>query len=129
MRSGACFVGPVDKLAGLVPVGSLSPTLEAEILTVRMLANGFIVTSLLWAAGLASLIDRRLRVASAYFVVAAVCSLFGIIHSPLPGGPIFWPTDLAESVREFPLRFCFGYLGVAGLFFCWSFWCPDDKTE
>lgn len=111
----------IDKLAGYVPDGSLSSSLETEILTVRMLANGFIVTSLLWAAGLASLIDRRLRVASAFFAVAAVCSLFGIIHSPLPGGPIFLPTTLDESVREFPLRFCFGYVGVAALLFCWSF--------
>ena len=53
----------------------------------RILANGYIVTSLLWASALAAMIDRRLQVAAAYFAVAACGTLFGVIHSPLPGSP------------------------------------------
>src|SRR5262249_48828197 len=40
--------------------------------TLYCLANGFIVTSLLWGAALAALIDGRHRRAAAYLLVAAV---------------------------------------------------------
>ena len=38
--------------------------------TLRCLANGFIVTSLLWAAALAALMDGRLRQSAAYLLFA-----------------------------------------------------------
>jgi AGZA family xanthine/uracil permease-like MFS transporter len=73
----------------------------ATLQTLRCLGNGFIVTSLLWAAALAALIDGRLVRSGSYLIVAAVCSLFGIIHSPLRDPQIAWPTmlDLPESAR------------------------------
>jgi AGZA family xanthine/uracil permease-like MFS transporter len=54
-----------------------------QVQTLRCLANGFIVTSMLWAAALAMLLDGRLVHAAAYFTVAGVFALFGLIHSPL----------------------------------------------
>ena len=49
-----------------------------------MLGNGFIVTALLWGSALVAIIERRLRVAAAVLAIAAVATLFGLIHSPLP---------------------------------------------
>ena len=77
--------------------------------TLRCLANGFIVTSLLWAAALAALLDGRLRRAALYLVVAGVCALFGIIHSPLANPTIALPQEVfqkdlgakIEEVRRF----------------------------
>jgi adenine/guanine/hypoxanthine permease len=59
--------------------------------TVTMLSGGFIVTSLLWATGLAKIIDGRMRAAAATFLLAGVFALFGVIHSGLPSGPITLP--------------------------------------
>jgi AGZA family xanthine/uracil permease-like MFS transporter len=52
--------------------------------TLYSLANGFVVTSLLWGAALAALIDGQYRRAAAYLFVAGVLALFGVIHSPFP---------------------------------------------
>jgi AGZA family xanthine/uracil permease-like MFS transporter len=103
----------VDKV---LPHGTqqLPPALREEIGVLRILANGYIVTSLLWASALAAMIDRRLRTAAAYFAVASCGALFGVIHSPLPGSPMFWPWQLDWEVREWVLRFSCGY-ALAGL--------------
>ena len=53
--------------------------------------NGFILSAMLWGGGVALIIDRRFRIASAFFIVGAVCSLFGVIHSPLVSGELFLP--------------------------------------
>jgi AGZA family xanthine/uracil permease-like MFS transporter len=66
--------------------------------TLRCLANGFIVSSMLWAAALVMLLDGQLRGAAAYFGVAAVCAFFGIIHSPLPSEQIGLPSNLLGQV-------------------------------
>jgi AGZA family xanthine/uracil permease-like MFS transporter len=66
--------------------------------TLRCLANGFIVTSLLWAAALAVLIDGRLVRSAAYFALAGACTLVGIIHSPLASEKIGLPHDILQDV-------------------------------
>ena len=63
------------------------------ILALRCLASGFILTSLLWASALAAVLDRQMFRAAAYLGVAAVCSLVGIIHSPLAPAVIGWPWE------------------------------------
>jgi AGZA family xanthine/uracil permease-like MFS transporter len=79
---------------------------EAKViaLTVRCLSHGFIVTSLLWAALLASILDRQLGWSAIYSVAASLCALFGIIHSPLDGAPIDLPNrvyrQLAQEVQN-----------------------------
>jgi AGZA family xanthine/uracil permease-like MFS transporter len=62
-----------------------------------VLGNGFILTALVWGSALVAIIDRRLRVAGAVLAIAAVATLFGLIHSPLPGGAVFWPWDVASA--------------------------------
>ncbi len=119
----------IDKLQGA--------TLRHELLTVRVLANGFIVTSLIWASALAALIDRRLWLAAVYFAVAAAFSLFGVIHSPLPGSPMFLPWQLKDHLWQVPVQYAGGYLLVAVVLLAWGCWQrwvavplpPDEEVE
>ncbi|WP_146428859.1 SulP family inorganic anion transporter [Blastopirellula retiformator] len=71
--------------------GNFFGPLGVKLQTLRMLSGGFILTSLMWASALAMIIDRRLLTAAGFFVVCGVFSLFGVIHSPLPGSPVFLP--------------------------------------
>ncbi len=49
------------------------------------LANGAIISGLVWAGMTACLIDMRLRAAAGFAVGAALLSLFGLIHAPTLG--------------------------------------------
>ena len=122
----------VDKLMGeLVPPGTaakLSPALTAEINTLRILSNGFVITSLLWGSLLAQLIDRRLRGAAVFSTVAGVATLFGIIHSPLPGNPVFLPWQLSTADRAAPLSYAAAYFIVALLLLARSWWPDEDPS-
>jgi AGZA family xanthine/uracil permease-like MFS transporter len=62
-----------------------------------VLGNGFILTALLWGAALVAIIEQRLRVAGAVLAMAAVATLFGLIHSPLSDGAVFWPWAVASG--------------------------------
>ena len=90
---GGLLLGGVGKSAGRSD--GRGPRLAWDALLV--LGNGFIVTALLWGSALVAIIDRRLRVAAAVLAVAAVATLFGLIHSPLPGGAVFWPWAVASG--------------------------------
>ena len=63
----------------------LQPPTQHWVQTVTVLAGGggFIVTSLLWGAALAHMIDGRFVRPWLTLLLAAVFSWFGIIHSPL----------------------------------------------
>jgi AGZA family xanthine/uracil permease-like MFS transporter len=56
-----------------------------------VLGNGFILTAVLWGWALVAIIDHRLVLAGLLFAVASAASLFGVIHSPLASGALFWP--------------------------------------
>lgn len=62
-----------------------------------VLGNGFILTALLWGAALVAIIEHRLRAAGAVLATAALATLFGVIHSPLPDGSVFWPWAVASA--------------------------------
>jgi AGZA family xanthine/uracil permease-like MFS transporter len=77
----------------------------ALVQPLRCLANGFIVTSLLWAAALASMMDGKLLRSAGYLGIAGVCSLFGIIHSPLQPAVIALPNWVfAQMPQELAIR-------------------------
>ena len=73
--------------------------------TLRCLANGFIVTSLLWAAALAMILDGRLRAAAVYFAIAGVCALVGVIHSPLESEQIGLPHHVLQDLDRLTPQF------------------------
>jgi AGZA family xanthine/uracil permease-like MFS transporter len=76
---------------------------EMILVTLRCLANGFLITGMLWAAMLAMLLDGRLKMAAVYCLIAAACAFFGVIHSPLGDEmitvPWLVPNLDAKSVR------------------------------
>ncbi len=76
-----------------------TPTGLQWMQTLRCLSGGFIVTSLLWGAALAMLIDGRLVRSALYFVLAGVCAFFGIIHSPLAAEEINLPDPVLAKVE------------------------------
>jgi AGZA family xanthine/uracil permease-like MFS transporter len=67
--------------------------------TLRCLANGFLITGLLWAAALAMILDGKLRAAAGYFIVAGLLALVGIIHSPLGDERIDLPRRVLASIE------------------------------
>jgi AGZA family xanthine/uracil permease-like MFS transporter len=76
------------------------PAGRLVVQTLRCLAGGFIITSLIWAAALAMLIDGRLLRAAFYFLLAGVFALFGVIHSPLRNEQIDLPQRVLAQVPE-----------------------------
>ena len=70
------------------------------------------------------MIDNKLRVAAAFIAVAAVASLFGVIHSPFPNSPLAlpWalPTELPQAFAALsPTRVALAYGFVAVLLLAW----------
>jgi AGZA family xanthine/uracil permease-like MFS transporter len=89
---------PVDTvLAGKPPAG---PNAAVMVVTLRCLGNSFIVTSLLWAACLAAMLDGRMSRAAAYLAVAGLCALFGVIHSPFVDARVALPWDAWQQMQS-----------------------------
>lgn len=120
------FVGKLLGAAGLSleQLAQRSPVVAHEVLTARILANGFVVTSLLWASLLAMLIDGRLRAAALMALIAAGAALFGVIHSPLDGSPLVVPWDTAALAGvpavQTPAALAAGYAAVAAMLLAWG---------
>jgi AGZA family xanthine/uracil permease-like MFS transporter len=120
----------------------LRPDVQHWVQTVTTLAGGggFIVTSLLWATALAKLIDGRMNAAALTLGLAALASLFGVIHSPLPSSPILPPgavqIELAAAGRlgaaagQTPAYWAAAYAATA---LCWlllgRLGTPPSPTE
>lgn len=112
--------------------------------TVQCLSHGFIVTSLIWGTALAAMIDGQLKRSAYFLLLAAGCSLVGIIHSPLASQPIDFPwnvvaainqqapgadaTPLAAARYQTPYHWAAGYSLAAGLLFILDFW-PDKSLD
>jgi AGZA family xanthine/uracil permease-like MFS transporter len=86
------FLGAAGRSAA-----DLSASGQAALGNLLVLGNGFIVTALVWGWALVSIIDRQLRRAAAVLVGAAVATLFGLMHSPLSSGALFWPWRVGQS--------------------------------
>jgi len=82
------------------PFGELTESTRHWIQTVTILSGGFIVTSLLWASTLSFLIDGKIRSAAITLVLAGAFAIFGVIHSPLPSGPIIAPNEAIRQLKE-----------------------------
>lgn len=91
----------LGQYAQFIDYSSASPADAARLQTLSLhlsvLAGGFIVTSLLWAAAMAMIVDRKFQAASVWFAAGGVLVLFGIIHSPLPGDEMYWPWTIADT--------------------------------
>jgi AGZA family xanthine/uracil permease-like MFS transporter len=76
------------------------PAARLMVQTLRCLAGGFIITSLIWAAALAMLIDGWLVRAAGFFLLAGLFALFGVIHSPLRNEQIDLPSRVLGQIPE-----------------------------
>jgi adenine/guanine/hypoxanthine permease len=85
---------------------------QAAYRALLVLGNGFIVTALFWGWALVAVIDGRFGRAAAVFCACAAATLFGLMHSPLPSGALFWPW--AAGQRE-PMVLAAAYGVGAGL--------------
>jgi AGZA family xanthine/uracil permease-like MFS transporter len=123
---GGMFAGKVMGMLFLFGDGAAekifaaNPELKFEIDTLRILSNGFIVTSVIWASGLAAAIDRQLIRSSVFFGIAAVFTLFGVMHSPLASGGMYWPWELAADQVKYVAQYSAGYALVAILLAAWG---------
>ena len=98
---------------------ALGAKLQDTLLNLRVLSNGFIITSLIWASAMAAMIDRRLSRAALYFLIAAVCTLFGVIHSPLASNATFLINQLEAANRDIVCHYVGGYLVMALILGAW----------
>ena len=98
---------------------ALNAKLQETLLNLRVLSNGFIITSLIWASAMAAMIDRRLSRAALYFIIAAVCTLFGVIHSPLATNATFLIHHLDAANQQIVCRYAGGYLVMALILAGW----------
>jgi len=78
-----------------------------------MLANGFILTAMLWGAFLAFLIDHRFVASSSTVAICAALSCFGVIHSVLPTGGVYLPWSAALHGSVAPYHWAASYALVA----------------
>jgi len=98
MLPALAYMGTIPLDIALGP--DRQPNAPSMILSLRCLASGFIVTSLLWASALAAMLDRQMFRAAAYLGVAAVCSFVGVIHSPLSPAVIAWPWEVCAAMSN-----------------------------
>ena len=94
--------------------------------TLLVLGNGFVLTALVWGWALCCIVDRRLGLAAAVLAAAGVASLFGVIHSPLPSGAVFWPWSV-QSATPFQLASAYGM--AATLLLLCAVWMPADARS
>jgi AGZA family xanthine/uracil permease-like MFS transporter len=84
-----------------------------ELAIIVALGNGFIITSMVWAAFLAALIDRRTGAAVVSLLVGAGLTLFGLIHSVDPGGGLYLPWKLDGVGRIIVWQLTAAYVALA----------------
>ena len=80
-----------------------------ELALIVTLGNGFIITSMLWGGFLAALIDQHYRAAVITLLVAAVLTVFGIIHSVEASGGMYWPWALRGVAQTLVWQFAAAY--------------------
>lgn len=99
--------------ASEIRLDALPPHLQTMHATLSMLANGFIVTGLLWGSLLAFLIDRKTKHAACAAAVCGALTLFGIIHSVLPNGALYLPWQVKSNLH---LSVAAAYFALACVF-------------
>ncbi len=111
---------PLEKFNELLLGPATSKTLP-EMLVIVALGNGFILTAMLWGGFVSLLIDRHLKKASAFCIVLALLTFFGIIHSANPDGNMYLPWTLNDPFKKVPYLFTASYLILAAMFYLFSF--------
>jgi AGZA family xanthine/uracil permease-like MFS transporter len=118
---------PVAATAVLIELGSILAALgkspadltgegSAAYRALITLGNGFVLTALLWGSALVFIIDRRRLATALVFALASLATVFGLIHSPLPSGAVFWPWTAGAPVAAIlPLAGAYAALAALSL--------------
>jgi AGZA family xanthine/uracil permease-like MFS transporter len=104
----------------------LSGELAATFKATTALGNGFVVTSLLWGAAFAYVLDHKPGISAIYLLIGALFSLCGVIHSPLPSGAIFSPLSPPSSMVW---QLAAGYAVMAATFLLLQWWHPGEGAQ
>lgn len=86
---------------------------RSDLHTIIVLGNGFILTSMVWAAFAVAIIDGRARSAALALGIGGLMSAFGLIHSLRPDGALYFPWQLGSSDQVLMLQWSGGYLVLA----------------
>jgi AGZA family xanthine/uracil permease-like MFS transporter len=120
--NGGLMMAALDPVGTMKATGLTNPGFVQLCGVMILLANGFILTAMLWGGGVAFLIDRRMKAAATTFVVCALLAMFGIIHSVLPTAGAYLPWSVASTV---PYHWAGAYLLVGLLLFL----APERESE
>jgi AGZA family xanthine/uracil permease-like MFS transporter len=90
----------------------LTGALAGTFQTMLVMANGFILTAMVWSTLLVYVIERRFKAAAAFALIGAGLSLVGLIHSPFEDGRLFLPGAAGSPL---PTAFAAAYVLVAAL--------------
>ncbi len=107
---------PFERFGQLYAPGAHGPS---ELFTLVVLGNGFILTSMVWAAAYVAVIDGKAWRASFALVVGAALTAFGLIHSIRPDAALYLPWQLGAADQTTVLQWCCGYLLLAALLPMW----------
>jgi AGZA family xanthine/uracil permease-like MFS transporter len=75
-----------------INVNSLPPSTQANLQSLQMLGNGFIISAMGWVALVVWMIERRVWPAVAVCLGLAALTLVGLVHSPFADGRLFLPS-------------------------------------
>ena len=112
VHGGALMSAALDPAGALRASGLTNAAFVQTCGVMVMLANGFIITAMLWGGAAAFLIDRAVGAAALTLLAAAGLSLFGFMHSILPTGGIYFPWTLDSRL---PYHWAIAYAGLAVL--------------
>ncbi len=101
-------------VAYLLPIAAASFSPAVSVRALGMLGNpGFFVSGLLWAAVVCWLIDREAWKAVAGLLCCAGLTIFGVMHSPLAGGALYWPWSGVLASHPEAKAVAWGYVAAA----------------
>jgi adenine/guanine/hypoxanthine permease len=113
VSGGALLLSAIDPAGAAKAAAITNPSFITLCGVMVVLANGFVLTAMLWGGAVAFLIDRRIHAAATTFVICAALSAFGVIHSILPSGGIYLPWTTGSPL---PYHWTVAYAALAGLF-------------
>lgn len=100
-------------------IGALIPATFVHSYTLlQAMAQGYILTAMVWAATVAYLADRKSIHAVVAMLTGSILTFFGVMHSVTSSGEIYFPWKLNEG-SEMVYQFSFAYLfaGIVVLVF------------
>jgi AGZA family xanthine/uracil permease-like MFS transporter len=103
---------PFERFAELYAPGAHGPS---ELFTIVVLGNGFILTSMVWAACFVAIIDGRSARAAFALLVGALLTAFGLIHSIRPDAALYLPWQLVPADQAIVAQWALGYVVLAVL--------------